>query len=224
VQGTDASGKVGTPNAVLVNITGGGGGGNVAPVANFTVSTSSLSATFTDTSTDSDGSIASRAWDFGDGSTSTLANPTKTYAAAGTYNVKLTVTDNGGLTHSKTTAVTVGSASCGGSVLCSGTAVAVPNRTSGFSSAYTFVVPAGKTSVTFNLSGGTGDADMYVNLSSALTTPVSAAVNTSTRCVPYRSGNTETCTFNAPAAGTYYITVNAYSAFTGVSLRATMSP
>jgi PKD repeat protein/murein tripeptide amidase MpaA len=111
VQGTDASGKAGTPNAVLVNITSGGGGGNIAPVANFTVSTSSLTATFTDTSTDSDGSIASRSWNFGDGTTSTLANPTKTYAAAGTYTVTLTVTDNGGLTHTKTQSVTVSSGS-----------------------------------------------------------------------------------------------------------------
>ena len=84
-------------------------GGNVAPVANFSVSTSGLTASFTDTSTDSDGSIASRSWNFGDGSASTQASPTKTYAAAGTYNVTLTVTDNGGLTHSRTTAVTVGS-------------------------------------------------------------------------------------------------------------------
>ena len=105
VQGTDASGKPGTPNAVLVNITSGGG--NVAPVANFNVSTSALTATFTDTSTDSDGSIASRSWSFGDGTASTLANPSKTYAAAGTYTVTLTVTDNGGLTHAKTQSVTV---------------------------------------------------------------------------------------------------------------------
>ncbi|HVJ63212.1 MAG TPA: S8 family serine peptidase, partial [Tahibacter sp.] len=44
-----------------------GGGGNVAPTANFTATTSGLTANFTDTSTDSDGSIASRAWNFGDG-------------------------------------------------------------------------------------------------------------------------------------------------------------
>jgi carboxypeptidase T len=106
VQGVDAAGKPGTPNAVLVNITSGSGG-NVAPVANFNVSTSALTATFTDTSTDSDGSIASRSWSFGDGTASTLANPTKTYAAAGTYTVTLTVTDNGGLTHAKTQSVTV---------------------------------------------------------------------------------------------------------------------
>ena len=86
-----------------------GSGGNVAPVANFTSTSTALTASFIDTSTDSDGSIASRSWAFGDGTTSTTANPSKTYAAAGTYNVTLTVTDNGGLTHSKTAAVTVGS-------------------------------------------------------------------------------------------------------------------
>lgn len=107
VQGTDAAGKPGTPNAAILTITGGGGGGNVAPTANFTVAATGLTANFTDTSTDSDGSIASRSWNFGDGTTSTAANPSKTYAAAGTYNVVLTVTDNGGLTASKTQAVTV---------------------------------------------------------------------------------------------------------------------
>jgi PKD repeat protein len=68
-----------------------------------------LTVNFTDTSTDSDGSIASRAWNFGDGTTSTATNPVKTYSAAGTYNVTLTVTDNGGATNTKTSAVTVSS-------------------------------------------------------------------------------------------------------------------
>jgi PKD repeat protein len=202
-------------------------GGNAAPVANFTTVTNGLTATFTDTSTDSDGSIASRSWNFGDGSSSTMASTSKTYASAATYNVTLTVTDNGGLTASKTTPITVSSGTtptCGGSVLCNGVAVSVPDRASGFSSAYTFVVPAGKTSVTFNLSGGTGDADMYVNLGNALTAPATTATNTSTRCIPWIGGNLETCTFNAPTAGTYYVTVNAYEAFSGVSLKATMSP
>ncbi len=80
---------------------------NVPPVANFTFTTSGLTATFTDTSTDSDGTIASRSWNFGDGTTSTLTNPTKTYAASGTYSVVLTVTDNVGATSTRTTAVTV---------------------------------------------------------------------------------------------------------------------
>ncbi len=80
---------------------------NVPPVANFTFTTSALTANFTDTSTDSDGTIASRSWNFGDGTTSTATNPSKTYAAAGTYTVTLTVTDNIGASSSKSSAVTV---------------------------------------------------------------------------------------------------------------------
>ena len=46
---------------------------NTAPVANFTFTTSGLTATFTDTSTDAQNNIASRSWNFGDGTTSTSA-------------------------------------------------------------------------------------------------------------------------------------------------------
>jgi pseudolysin/vibriolysin len=79
------------------------------------------------------------------------------------------------------------------------------------------VVPAAKTSVGFTISGGTGDADMYVRLGAAPTT-------TTYGCRPYLSGNAETCTFNAPTAGTYYVNVRAYAAYSGVSLKGTISP
>ena len=52
-------------------------------------------------SSDPDGTVASYAWDFGDGSTGTGATPTHTYAAAGTFTVSLTVTDDGGCTVSR---------------------------------------------------------------------------------------------------------------------------
>jgi PKD repeat protein len=192
-------------------------GSNVAPVANFTFTTSGLTATFTDASTDSDGTIASRSWNFGDGATSTATSPSHTYTAAGTYSVAETVTDNGGLTNTKTVSVTV-SGTCGGTVLCSGTAVALPSQATGTTSAnYTLVVPAGKTSVVFTISGGTGDADMYVKIGSAPTT-------SSYNCRPYTTGNAETCTFNSPTAGTYYVNVRAYAAYSGVSLKGTISP
>lgn len=61
------------------------------------------------TSSDPDGSVASFSWNFGDGSTSTLATPSKSYATAGTFTVTLTVTDNAGATHSATTTATISS-------------------------------------------------------------------------------------------------------------------
>ncbi|MEU5217394.1 lamin tail domain-containing protein [Streptomyces sp. NPDC020807] len=86
---------------------GGGGGANQQPTASYTHSCAALTCTFTDGSTDSDGTVVNRAWNFGNGRTSTAANPSVTYASAGTYAVSLTVTDNGGATHTTTRNVTV---------------------------------------------------------------------------------------------------------------------
>lgn len=188
----------------------GGGGGNVNPVANFTSSASGLTVSFTDTSTDSDGTIASRSWNFGDGTTSTATNPSKTYSAAGTYTVTLTVTDNGGATNTKTSSVTVSSGG-GGTVLQNGVPVTGLAAAAGASLNYTIVVPAGASNLNIATSGGTGDADLYVKSGSAPT-------DTVYDCRPYKSGNAETCTFATPTAGTYYVRLKAYSAFSGVSL------
>ena len=88
----------------------GGSSSGGTPTASFTDTVSGLTANFTDTSTDSGGSISSHAWTFGDGSSSTATNPSHTYAAAGTYNVTETVTDSvSGKTSSKTASVTVSS-------------------------------------------------------------------------------------------------------------------
>lgn len=76
---------------------------------------------------------------------------------------------------------------------------------------YFIKVPTGASKFTATISGGTGDADLYVKLGSQPTT-------SSYDCRPYVSGNAETCTFNAPQAGTYYVSIRAYSSFSGVSL------
>ena len=112
---------------------------NVAPTANFTFTTSGLTASFTDTSADSDGSIASRSWNFGDGSTSTATNPSKTYASAGTYSVMLNVADNVGATASVTKSVTVTAAPPPSNTLTNGVPVTGLAGSSGTELRYTMV-------------------------------------------------------------------------------------
>ena len=63
------------------------------PVADFTASSTLLSTTFTNAS---QGAV-SYAWNFGDGATSTQANPIHTYAATGVFNVRLIATNSCGL-------------------------------------------------------------------------------------------------------------------------------
>ena len=88
--------------------------GNRSPAASFTVSpaapVSGSAVSFASTSTDPDGTIASQAWDldndgaFDDG---TAATASKAFAKAGTYTVRLQVTDNDGGTNATSKTVTV---------------------------------------------------------------------------------------------------------------------
>jgi PKD repeat protein len=80
---------------------------NAAPVANFDFTCNDLSCNFTDSSTDSDGTVAAWSWSFGDNGTSTTRNPSRTYASPGNYSVTLTVTDNKGGTDQHNVLVTV---------------------------------------------------------------------------------------------------------------------
>jgi len=91
---------------------------NSPPTAGFSFVATDLTVDFTDTSSDSDGTVAAWSWDFVDGNTldgNTLTeqSPSHTYAGNGTYTVTLTVTDNDGATGSTSQDVTVSDGSGG---------------------------------------------------------------------------------------------------------------
>lgn len=184
---------------------------NKPPVASFTSSVNGLAVAFRDTSTDSDGNIASWRWDFGDGTSATDANPDKTYAKAGTYTVKLTVTDDDGATASSSAQVVTTCQTNCGSELGNGVPVAGLTAARGQSLNYSIQVPAGAKNLRISTSGGSGDADLYVKQGSV---PTDASFN----CRSLRIGNNETCTIAAPKAGVYHVRLKAYRAFSGVSL------
>jgi hypothetical protein len=75
-------------------------------------------------------------------------------------------------------------------------------------------VPAGQSKLEISISGGTGDADLYVKKGSLPTT-------TSYDYRPYLPGNAESVTVNDPTAGTWYIMLRGYSAYSNVTLLAT---
>lgn len=85
--------------------------GGTAPVAGFSADSASgpspLTVSFTDTSTAPSSSITSRSWNFGDGATSALQNPSHTYTQPGIYRVTLLVTNAQGLTDEFEQTITV---------------------------------------------------------------------------------------------------------------------
>ncbi len=105
-----------TPGVYTVKLTAGNAAGSNSitktqyiivhgkPLVGYTVSDSSdcvpFTTTFTDLSTTGTGNITAWHWDFDDGTTSTLKNPSHLYTQPGNYNITLKVTNNGGCSNS----------------------------------------------------------------------------------------------------------------------------
>lgn len=70
---------------------------------------------------------------------------------------------------------------------------------------------AGYSNLTVTISGGSGDADLYINYGSASSTSTYL-------CRPYKNGNSETCSFDNPQSGTWYLDLRGYSNASGVTL------
>lgn len=146
------------------------------------------------------------------------------WTASSTFNqgacgVETAATDLGYTKADVTAAFTAVGVSCSGGggggstggVLTKGVTVTGLSASTGGEVVYTLQVPSGASNLVFTMSGGTGDADMYVKFGSKPT-------DSSYDCRPYKSGNAESCTIATPSAGTYYVRLKAYSAFSGVSL------
>jgi vibriolysin len=93
------------------------------------------------------------------------------------------------------------------------TVISTINNLSGARSSNTnfnYATPAGATAMRFQLAGGTGDADLYVRYGSAPTT-------TTYDCRSAGATSDESCTINGAKAGTYYVLVKGYTAYSGVT-------
>jgi PKD repeat protein len=185
---------------------------NVAPTASFTSSCTDLACSFNASgSSDSDGTISSYSWSFG-GTGVTASN---TFASAGTFSVTLTVTDNDGATDTATQSVTVTAPPPPppptGNELTNGVSKTGLSGNKDSEQRFTMVVPAGASGLSFAMSGGSGDADLYVRFGSAPTT-------STYDCRPFLGGNNETCNISNAQAGTYHVMIRAFSTFSSASL------
>ncbi len=187
---------------------------NTAPVPNingpYAANVDELINFSSNGSYDNETSISRFDWDFGDGTTSTQANPTHSYASAGDYAVTLTVTDTQGMSSNTSTTASVSSGQTNpdptpGGSLKNGVAQAISGA-QGEEQFFTIDVPANASDLSFSLNGGSGDADLYVKFGSAPT-------QSSYDCRPYLGGNNETCNIANVQAGTYHVMVRGYSSF-----------
>jgi len=82
---------------------------------------------------------------------------------------------------------------------------------------YTQVLPAGYANMTISISGGSGDADLYIRQGAQSTSSVYD-------CRPYKNGNNESCSFTSPGEGTWYIDIYGYNTASGLTLNVQANP
>ncbi|WP_222423754.1 collagenase [Lysobacter antibioticus] len=199
--------------------------GNQLPTAGFRWIGSGLTAQFMDYSTDVDGSIASQAWSFSDGTTASGLLPVKRFAAAGTYGVTLTVVDDNGGSRSMKGSVTVSELpACTDPDTrrlgqnCRRTATTVP-WSGTYRAPFYVTVPAGIKQLRITLGGGTGEADLYA-LGPSSIYPSSGNWVSQTEYM-YRSikpGNGESILIDRPVPGMHTLAVFSTGVASGMTI------
>jgi PKD repeat protein len=182
---------------------------NQAPAASFSYACTQLACSFDGTgSTDADGTVVSHAWTFGDGGSGAGALASHTYGTAGTYDVTLQVTDDGGATASVTQQVTV-SAPSGTMSIGALTGIAT-NRQGGWTARVTISVVSSGAPVagaTVNGSWSTGTSSTCTTDSSGSCT-IALNVNKKTAGVTWIFGSATHATLTYLSAGNESITIN----------------
>ncbi|MER5351040.1 collagenase [Kitasatospora sp. NPDC002551] len=190
------------------------------PKAAFDATVRDLNVQLTDRSTvtNGKGGITTRSWNFGDGTTSTTASPSKSYRTPGTYTVTLTVTDSNGKAATASNSVTVTAPAA--PVACANPDPRAMDyncyRTGRSADAGSvdqlyIHLPAGTTTLTVSTSGGTGTAHLYYNADRWASSTSYTAASTD-------SGTTQTLTVTNATEGYRYISLYGKTAFSGVTV------
>ena len=137
----------------------------------------------------------------------------------GTTNI--VATSVGDATKTGTTAFTVDAAPLADAVaLTSGTAVTGLAGAAGSAAYYRIVVPPGATGLTVTTTGG-GDLDLFVR--AGVRPTASGTTTAGERCFSAGASSAETCTITNPQPRIFYIFLDAYGAYSGVTLTATVT-
>ncbi|HEU0301327.1 MAG TPA: pre-peptidase C-terminal domain-containing protein, partial [Longimicrobium sp.] len=130
--------------------------------------------------------------------------------ANGTHNTTLVLAGDG---YTESVPVTVGVTT--GAMLTSGVAVDSLSGAGGSQQFFGIVVPAGADSLVVTISGGSGDADLYVRRGALPTT-------SAWDCRPFSGGNNERCTAVSPVGDSYYIMLRGFTSYSLTTLQATV--
>ncbi|WP_369184022.1 collagenase [Streptomyces sp. Y1] len=191
------------------------------PTALFDQAVNGAAVTLSDKSVQTgSGRIVSWHWTFGDGASSDQQNPVHSYAAAGTYTVALTVTDDTGRTASTPTSVTVTAGTGTTLPTCSDPRAdalgqncsrANLSATAGNLKYFYVYLPAGTSTLKINASGGTGTAYLYYNDGTWASPNAFTASST-------QAGTAQSITVSNPTAGYRYVSLYANTDFSGVTV------